>query len=92
MISNAKLVAAGMRVAAMRIVQKERIAALAIEWEKLRSPQRWLVSVGRGDEITEAEWLAFHNIETALAEAVWELTGKPSVPPEAYRSTFKVVK
>jgi hypothetical protein len=68
------------------------IVELAIDWEALRSPMRYYIINGRGHEISDATWEEFHEVETELAEAVWKLTGKPSVPPEGWRSTFKVVK
>jgi hypothetical protein len=69
----------------------DKLIQLAIEWERLRSPMRYLVANGRGDEVTEAQWAEFSEVECGLAEAVWAITGRPTIPPEGWRSTFSVV-
>jgi hypothetical protein len=75
-----------------QIIEKTtKIPQLAIEWERLRSPMRYLVANGRGDEITDVQWAEFTDVECALAEAVWAVTGSPTIPAEGWRSTFKVV-
>jgi hypothetical protein len=72
--------------------QLRTVVDLAIRWEKLRGPMRYYFANDREHEITDTMWIEFHEVETALAEAVWRVTGRPSVPPEGWRSTFKVVK
>jgi hypothetical protein len=80
------------REAMANAMQCALIVELAIEWEALRSPMRYLGIHDRDHEITEEMWARFHEVECELAEAVWKITGKPSIPPEAWRSTFKVIE
>jgi hypothetical protein len=71
---------------------RQEIIDLAIRWEKLRSPMRYHTIHGTEYKMTEAMWEEFDEVECALAEAGWKVTGKPSVPPEGWRSTFEVIE